>query len=310
MRGLHFGNELSFRDDLPDPEPTAEEAVISTLLAGVCNTDLELVKGYMNFSGVLGHEFVGLVSETSDSRWAGKRVVGEINCYPVEDPRHHPQRTVLGIVNRDGTMADKFRLPTRNLLEVPEEMPDEVAVFTEPVAAGFNVLEQVPVEGKAVAVLGDGKLSAMTAQVVATAAGSVLVVGKYPHKLQPLADLGLQTMLLEDFEKDTTRYDVVVDATGRAQGVASAVPKVKPRGTLVLKTTVASETRLNWAPLVVDEIKVVGSRCGRFEPALRALQSGAVQVRPWIEEVYALDRGLEAFEHAARPGAKKVLLKP
>ncbi len=308
MKGLYFEQRLALREDLPEPQLIDGEALIRTTTAGVCKTDLELVKGYMGYQGVLGHEFVGVVEKASDSSWVGKRVVGEINCYPIEDPRHACERTVLGIVGRDGAMAERFLLPVANLLEVPTGLADEVAVFTEPLAAGFEILEQTAISpGEKVLVIGDGRLANLIAQVLYRTWCDLTVVGKHEAKLALLSELGIKTVLKDNLELER-RWDVVVEASGSCSGFSMALEAVAPRGRLVLKTTVAEGTELNLAPLVIHEVTVIGSRCGRFEPALRALAQGLIEVEPLIHARFPLDHGLEAFKKAEEPGVLKVLL--
>lgn len=283
MKGLYFDGQLNLREDLPEPKAAPGEAVIGTTLAGVCKTDMEIVKGYMGFSGVLGHEFVGVVKESDDPSWVGRRVVGEINCAPADDPRHVADRTVLGIVGRDGAMAEAFCLPLANLLEVPEGVPDEVAVFTEPVAAAFEILEQTAITpNDRVLVLGDGRLGNLIAQVLATSGCELVMVGKHAAKRELAQSMGLETVALDAFEPARS-WDLVVDATGSSSGFALALESVVPRGRLVLKTTVADSLPMNLAPLVIHEITLIGSRCGRFGPALQALADETVKVRPLIK---------------------------
>lgn len=317
MRALRLNGDLRL-EDVPAPEPPAGEALVRVLLAGICNTDLELRRGYMGFQGTPGHEFVGRVEACpSDPTWVGKRVVGEINCgcgtcadCARGDARHCPGRTTLGIFRRDGAFAEYLALPVRNLLEVPDGVPDRVAVFTEPVAAAFEILEQLHLApGERVTVLGDGKLGLLVAQVLARTGVDLLAVGRHPDKLGMLADLGLRTRLADDWQPAEDQ-DVVVEVTGTAQGFQSALAAVRPRGRVVLKSTVAAESHLHLAPLVIKELTVVGSRCGPFAPALRALASGAVQVEPMVQAERPLAEGLDAFAEAAARGARKVLLLP
>lgn len=311
MKGLYFDGQLQLKTDLAEPTLIPGEAVIETRMAGICNTDLEISKGYMGFHGVLGHEFVGTVVECTDSSWLGKRVVGEINCAPVADPRHQPGRTVLGILGRDGAMSERFLLPVANLLAVDDSVPDEVAVFTEPVAAGFEILEQVELTPQhSVAVMGDGKLGSLITQVLKQAGCAPLAVGKHEEKLALLKTVGCSVATVDEFVQDEQLFDVVVEATGNATALAIAMNKVKPRGTLVLKTTTAEPAAINWAPVVINEITVVGSRCGRFAPALKALTEGTVTVQPWIEAIFPLDQAEEAFARARRRGSRKILLQP
>lgn len=316
MRALRLDEDLRL-EDVPVPEPPAGEALVRVLVAGICNTDLELRKGYMGFRGTPGHEFVGVVESCSHAEWIGKRVVGEINCgcgacpdCARGDSRHCPGRTTLGIMRRDGAFAEYLALPARNLLEVPAGVPDRVAVFTEPVAAAFEILEQLHLApGERVTVLGDGKLGLLVAQVLARTGADLLAVGRHADKLGMLSELGIRTRLSADWQPREDQ-DVVVEVTGTAEGFQAALASVRPRGRVVLKSTVAAESRLHLAPLVIKEITVVGSRCGRFAPALRALASGAVRVEPMIQSERPLSEGLEGFAEAAARGARKVLLYP
>ena len=314
MRALHFdGREVRVRD-LEPPETRPGWARLSVRLAGVCNTDLELVKGYMGFRGVLGHEFVGVVEE-GPPEWEGRRVVGEINfaCGSCETcarglSRHCPTRTVMGIQAADGAFAQSLLVPTENLHAVPDAVADERAVFTEPLAAAFEILEQVEVEpGTECLVLGDGKLGLLVAQVLDRAGARVCTVGRHPEKLAILARRGIETVLADDWSPRPTQ--LVVETTGSAEGFAAAVAATRPRGTLVLKSTVAEHPGVDLAPLVIHEIQVVGSRCGPFEPALRALAEGSVETDALISDRVALERGSKALERAQAPGALKVLLE-
>jgi threonine dehydrogenase-like Zn-dependent dehydrogenase len=296
------------------PRADAGMALVRVELAGVCNTDLELVKGYMGFRGVLGHEFVGTVAE-GPAPWPGKRVVGEINFACGQCGwcrrnlgRHCPQRRVMGILDADGAFAELVAVPVSNLHVVPANVASDAAVFTEPLAAAFEILEQVEVKsGCEAIVLGDGKLGLLVAQVLHTAGARVLAVGKHAGKLAILDSQGISTVARDRW--DGAAADIVVEATGTAEGFASAVAATRPRGTLVLKSTVAQTTQLNLAPLVVNEINVVGSRCGPFEPALDALKTGRVDVRSLISERVPLDHAAEALRLAAEPGVLKVLIE-
>jgi threonine dehydrogenase-like Zn-dependent dehydrogenase len=307
---------LRVRDDLPVPEPPPGEARIRVTLAGLCHTDVELTRGYYPYRGVLGHEFVGVVERApADPRWEGRRVVGEINatCGTCETcragrPTHCERRTVLGIVNRDGAFADYLVLPIANLHAVPDGVTDETAVFTEPVAAAFEVLAQVPIAPPdRVVVFGDGKLGQVIAQVLATTGCELTVVGRHPRKLAHLAARGIAT---QTDPPPPRRADAVVECTGRREGLQAALAAVRPRGTLVLKSTFAGETSVNLSAIVVDEIIVVGSRCGPFEPALAALGSGAVAVAPLIDARFPLADAAAAIARAQVPGTLKVLLQP
>jgi len=314
----------------PMPAPVEGEALIRVLLSGVCNTDLEITRGYLDFQGVPGHEFVGVVKEVygdaGQERYGhlvGQRVVGEINeaCHRADCtycqrgmPTHCPNRTTLGIVNRDGAFADYLMLPLENLHLVPENVSDEEAVFVEPLAANFEMLEQVHIKPTdSVVVLGDGKMGQLAAQVLALVECEVMIVGKHEEKLALVERRGLITHLLtdvEDFWLDgRRRVDVVVECTGSAKGLELAMRLVRPRGTVILKSTVAEKSILYLAPIVIDEIRVQGSRCGPFAPAIRALSQRSVDVCPLISAQYGLDDGLAAIEFAAQPGVLKVLVR-
>jgi threonine dehydrogenase-like Zn-dependent dehydrogenase len=318
MRALVWDGQALAVTDRPALRPREGLARLRVSLAGICSTDLQLFRGYMGFTGVPGHELVGVVEEGPPAL-VGRRVTGEINlaCGRCDLcgrglGRHCPTRTVLGILGADGALAEEVLLPPANLHLVPDEVPDEAAVFTEPLAAAFEVLEQVHVRpGTAAIVLGDGKLGLLVAQVLHGAGARVLAVGRHAGKLNVLARRGVPTLLAADAEVDALdKVDLVVEATGSEAGLARAIALVRPRGTLVLKSTVAAKHALNLAPLVIDEITVVGSRCGPFPPALSALARGAVDVASLVERVYPLEEGLAAVAHAGRAGALKVLVRP
>jgi threonine dehydrogenase-like Zn-dependent dehydrogenase len=314
VRALVFDGGLSYRTDRPVPEPGPGEARIRVRLAGICATDLAITRGYMGFSGVPGHEFVGEVDAGPDD-WVGKRVVGEINaacgrCPTCEMglPRHCPTRTVLGILGRDGAFAESLTLPVANLHPVPDEVPDEVAVFAEPLAAAFRIREQVqPQPEDTVVVMGDGRLGLLIAQTLAATGCRLTLVGRHPAKLALAKGWGIETA---DTSATLPRVDLVVDATGAPDGLERALGRVRPCGTVVLKTTCAEAPAFNPAPIVIDEVTVVGSRCGPFPPALAALETGTVRVAPLIAATYPLAEGEAAFAHAARPGVLKVLRAP
>lgn len=301
--------------DVPKPQPAAGEALIRVHAAGICNTDLELAKGYMGFRGVPGHEFVGVVEECENPYFLGKRVVGEINCVcggcnwcQMEMPHHCSNRSVLGILNRNGAFAEFFTLPEANLHLVPDNVPDEIAVFTEPVAAAFRIEEQIVLSANdRVIVLGDGKLGLVVAQVLHLSANKVLCVGKHPEKLALLERLGIDTALADD--DVTGDADVVVEATGAPQGLQRALQLVRPEGKIVLKTTVAHPSTLDMSTPVINEVQIIGSRCGPFRPALEALALGTVEVRPMIADTFPLSQAVEALQHAAQPGTLKVLIR-
>ena len=297
----------------PAPTPAADEVVVRVTRAGVCETDLQLIKGYMGFRGVLGHEFVG-VAESGP--FAGRRVVGEINCACWNCatcrsgfPTHCPNRTVLGILNHDGAFADLIAVPQRNLHLVPDSIPDDIAVFTEPVAAAFQIPAQLTIsKDDRIVVLGDGRLGNLCAQVLASIADDVLVVGKHREKLGLLETMGLKTALLSD-DLPKRAADIVVECTGSESGLPAALELVRPRGTIVLKTTVAGTQTLAWAPFVIDEITLVGSRCGPFDQALHALEQGLVDVEPLIADRFNLSNGVMALQRAQQKGVLKVLLE-
>ncbi len=331
MRALVYnGTKLVLDQNYLLPSPVEGEALIRVLQVGICNTDLEITRGYMGFTGVLGHEFVGVVEEIYGkqvreqySHLLAKRIVGDINaaCHRPDCsycqhnmPTHCPNRTTLGIAKRDGAFADYLMLPVENLHLVPDNVSDEEAVFVEPLAANFEILEQVHIQPtESVLVLGDGKMGQLAAQVLALSGCSITMVGKYEEKLAVAEKYGVATHLLKDIEQFVAagerRIDHVVECTGSAQGIELALRLVRPRGTLHLKSTVADKTTLNLASIVVDEIRVQGSRCGPFVPALRALSQKRVEVRPLISASYTLDEALTAFEHAEQKGVLKVLVQ-
>ena len=312
MYALLFDGQLRLVGDYPQPDLLPGEALIRPHLVGICNTDIEITRGYMNFHGVLGHEFVGTVAACHDPAWIGRRVVGEINaacrrCPTCArgDESHCPQRTTLGINRRDGAMADLFSLPLACLHEVPDSLPDSAAVFTEPLAAALEILERSHLRPtERVAVIGDGKLGLLCAQVLRLPGCEVVVGGHHPERWDLLRTLG---MTVERAEQIQGSFDVVVDCTGHPSGLAVARQLVRPRGRLVLKSTFASDSPLNLSMLVVDEVALLGSRCGPFAPALRLLDRGLVVVEPLIAGSFALRDGPSAFRAAA--GKLKVLLE-
>jgi threonine dehydrogenase-like Zn-dependent dehydrogenase len=308
-------NRLSLRAiNKPDNE---QEPLVRVLLSGICNTDLEIARGYAGFNGTIGHEFVGVVEEGADRELIGRRVVGEINAgcgtcerCSVGDPRHCATRTVLGIVGRDGAHAEFLQLPAVNLLPVPDSIPDEHAVFTEPLAAACGVIERVAIApDERVAVIGDGKLGLLCAQVVGLTGAPTLLIGKHDAKLRIAARRGLETSSPKDAAKRTRQFDVVVEASGSASGFNLALDLLRPKGKLVLKSTFHGTTEVNTARVVVDEISIVGSRCGRFAPALDLLKRNAIDVDSLISEEYPLARGVHAMKRARAKGVLKVLLR-
>jgi alcohol dehydrogenase len=312
-----YDGTLRLEPHYPEPQATPGEAVIAVRCAGLCNTDLEIAHGYMDFRGVPGHEFVGEVLEARGNRpgWVGARVVGEINCgcgrcawcrRGLE--RHCPERTVLGILGRDGTFAERTTLPLRNLHRVPAELSDTEAVFVEPVAACCEILDQVEVRRfDRRAVLGDGKLGLLAAQVLAGVGGTVTLIGKHPEKMALVANDRIQPLALAQLEPRPT-FDLVVECTGAPEGLRLATELVLPRGTIVLKSTTARPPTLPASRWVVDEITVVGSRCGRFRPALELITSRALKLAELVSARVPLADALSAFEKARSPGVVKVLI--
>ena len=300
----------------PEPLPREGEAVIRVVLAGICGTDLEIARGYLDFNGIPGHEFVGVVEQAPEPDWIGKRVVAEINvgCGVCERcasglARHCPARTVVGIVGRDGAFAERIALPLSNLHEIPAGVSDDAAVFAEPLAAAHEIVDQVsPTGGERVLVLGDGRLGQLCAAVLARAECRVLVGGRHPEKLRRLEHSGIPTASSDDL--DEGEFDLVVEATGKPDGLRRALRVVRPRGTIVLKSTYHGEASFELAGVVIDEVSVIGSRCGRFEPALDHLVSDAKVTEGMITARYPLDRVRDAFTRAMQSDALKVLLSP
>lgn len=298
------------------PKPKAGSALIRLRTGGICNTDIELLRGYYGFRGRPGHEFVGEVVGPASSAWLGKRVVGEINlpcgaCIWCTRGlgRHCLARTVLGIVRHPGAFAEFLTLPESNLHEVPRQVSDEHAVFTEPIAAACEILDQTRIaKGSEVAVLGDGKLGLLVAQVLACHGAHVHLYGHHREKLRIAARAGCETKTSDRLPQ--SRFDFTVEATGTADGLSSAISMTRPRGTVIMKTTVHEPVLLNTAQAVVNEITLVGSRCGRFEPALRLLSSKRLLLDEMITAEYALEQAPEAFAKAQEIGALKVLIRP
>jgi threonine dehydrogenase-like Zn-dependent dehydrogenase len=319
MKALRYENQKLSVTDVARPDELGE-VLVRVTLSGICSTDLEITRGYAGFSGTLGHEFVGVIESLPEAGplTLGQRVVGEINagCGNCDlcrqgDPRHCAKRTVLGIVGRDGAHAEFLQLPIANLLPVPDTVSDEQAVFTEPLSAACGILERARVnEHTDVAVIGDGKLGLLCAQVLATSGAPVTLFGKHRNKLEIVARRGLETAMIDRARTRARQFDVVVEASGSASGFDLALDLLRPRGTLVLKSTFHGVTDLNAARIVVDEISVVGSRCGRFAPALELLKTNAVDVAGLISEEQSLTEGVRAMTRAAEPGVLKVLLRP
>ena len=314
MRAIVFDQELRYGTDYPLPETKPGWARIKVRLAGICRTDLEIMKGYMGFTGIMGHEFVGIVDRCDDVSWVGRRVVGEINAACGNCAwcnrglgRHCPNRTTLGIDRLDGCMADFCMLPTANLFEVPETISDERAVLTEPLSAACEILEQLPLSGtEQIVVLGDGRLGILCAWALATAACDVTIAGHHPEKLDLARWRHIKTVLHE--EKIESGADIVIDATGSVQGIARAMSLCRPRGTIVLKSTIALQGDINLSPIVIHEQTVLGSRCGRFGDGMAMMRDFPdMPLEKLITGRYALRDAEKAFERAQQRDALKVL---
>jgi len=325
MKALRFEkDELRLIDDAVIPR-REDEALVRVTLAGICNTDLEIVRGYAGFTGTLGHEFVGIVEDSPDTAQIGRRVVGEINagCGACElcragDARHCVNRTVLGIHQRDGAFAEYLSLPPRNLFIVPDAVRDRQAVFTEPLAAACEILDQVEIKPEhRVAVIGDGKLGQLIARVLATTGCELKLIGKHADKLRLAVEAGIQTIELAEIKPNDDamikpemagHFDFVVEASGAPSGLQLALDLVRPRGAIILKSTFHGQAQLDTWRIVVNEISVIGSRCGRFERALGLLETGSVEVEDLIVGEYRLSDGVAAMNRAQKPGTLKVLL--
>lgn len=317
MHGLWLEDqELTFRTELEIPKVISDEVLVKVRLAGICNTDLELLKGYYPFTGVPGHEFVGEVSIPGNSSLVkGQRVVGEINAACGKClfclagiSNHCERRTVLGIVRRNGAFAEYLALPAENLRTVPDSLADEEAVFVEPLAAALEILEQVQLRPRMrVLLIGAGKLGQLIARTVSLSGAELIVSARHEWQKQLLR--GLNIVSIPEDALPTRSIDIVIEATGSSEGLSAACRAVRPRGTVVLKSTYHGTAELDFSSIVVDEVTLVGSRCGPFSPALRLLEEGRVTLEGLVEDMFPLRRGLEAFKLAAKSGARKVLLK-
>lgn len=317
MKALRFtGGKLKL-DEIPAPAASGE-ALIRVTKSGICNTDIEIIRGYAGFEGTIGHEFVGVVEESADASLIGKRVVGEINagcghcvlCL-AGDPRHCPNRTVLGIKGREGAHAEFLRLPEVNLVTVPDEVSDEQAVFAEPLAAAYGITEQVKITPETrVAVIGDGKLGILCALSMGLRSNRVTLFGRHASKLAIAERQGIEGVLSENAPKLPSAFDVVVEASGSESGFVTTLDLVRPRGEVVLKSTFQGKPTWEAWRVVVDEITIVGSRCGRFEPAIKLLAEGKVDITPMISDDQPLSNGVEAVAEAQKKGVMKVLLTP
>ena len=309
------GKKMTFLQDYPDPEQG--EALVRINLAGICGTDLEILDGYMDYHGILGHEFVGTVIKSQNKDLVGKRVVGEINvgcgkCLSCKEgmERHCPNRTVLGILKRDGAFAEFLSLPEKNLHVIPDSITDEQAVFVEPLAAAFEIREQIDLNRDwKIAVVGDGRLAFLIVSVLKLYCSNITCFGRHHNKLDNLKKIKVTTKI-GITPKDQHQFDLVVEATGNNSGFEDTMKLVRPRGTVILKSTVASKENLDLTPTVVNEITLVGSRCGTFRPAIEALASKKVSVDALIDTTFPLDKFQDAIEYAKEPNTLKVFLKP
>ena len=315
MKGLQYDGKLQLRYDLPLPRRPHGEALIKVLMAGICQTDIEITKGYMAFHGIPGHEFVGVVEAADSGSLIGKRVVGEINCAcracdncTAGMYNHCTKRSVLGIAGRDGAFAEYLTLPERNLHLLPDAMGNEEAVFVEPLAACYRILEQMPVaKDSSVLVLGDGRMGLLCSQVLKTARAHVTLMGKHEEKLSILRGLGINTTMTGEALREV--FDIVVDCTGSPEGLSTALSYTRPQGILFIKSTVAAQRSIDFNDVVINEIQIRGSRCGPFAPAIQALQKKEVVVAPLISKIFPLDQAIEAFQAAAQKENIKILLQ-
>lgn len=316
MKATYFdGKQIILDKNFPDPK--SDETLIRVNLAGICGTDLEILDGYMEYNGILGHEFVGTVEKSRNPMMIGKRVVGEINagCGKCDScmngmERHCPLRTVLGILKRDGAFAEFLSLPEKNLHIIPDSISDEQAVFVEPLAAAFEIKEQVSLKPEwNVAVVGDGRLAQLIIQVIKLTCSNITCFGRHESKLEGLVKSGIKIKIgIESTDKQL--FDLVVEATGSNSGFVDTMKLVKPRGIVILKSTIASRENLDLTPIIINEITLIGSRCGLFKPAIDALASGVISVDSLIDSTYSLEKFEDAIIHAKKPNTLKVFLKP
>jgi len=314
VRALYFDGGLK-QIELPVPERKKDEALIKVIYAGICQTDIEIFKGYMDFTGIPGHEFVGVIVEAHDEKLKGKRVVGEINigCGKCSlclngDPRHCKDRSVLGIAKKNGTFAEYITLPTENILEVPESVSDREAVFTEPLAAALQIPNQVKISpDDSIAITGDGKLGLLISQVLKLYGTQIILYGIDERKMSIAKNLGIKAVRYSEDEEN--RYDIVVECSGSEQGLYDALNLVKPAGHILLKSTYNKNPHVDISKIVVNEIRLTGSRCGRFEPALRILENGMVNVNVLVDKIFNLEEGLSAFEFIENEKPLKVLFR-
>lgn len=316
MKAVFFdGEKMIFDGDFPTP--SSDETLVRVDLAGICGTDLEILDGYMDYKGILGHEFVGTVKKSKNTELIGKRVVGEINagCRKCDSckngmERHCPNRTVLGILKRNGAFAEFLTLPEKNLHVLPDSINDLQAVFVEPLAAAFEIKEQVKLNPQwRIAVVGDGRLAQLICQVLKLSCSNTVCFGRHKNKLQILGKLGIKTTIGIQSQDENT-FDLVIEATGSNSGFIDTMKLAKPRGTIILKSTIASRENLDLTPIVVDEITLIGSRCGLFKPAINALATGIIYVDGMTDSIYPLEKFQDAIIHAKKPDTLKVFLKP
>ena len=316
MKATFFdGKQMIFDNNYPDPK--FNETLVQVNLAGICGTDLEILNGYMKYSGILGHEFVGTVVKSNNPNLIGKRVVGEINagCTKCDFcirgmERHCPSRTVLGILKRDGAFAEFLSLPEKNLHVIPDSISDEQAVFVEPLAAAFEINEQISLKPEwNVAVVGDGRLAQLIIQVIKLTCSNITCFGKHQNKLEGLIQSGIKIKIGIE-STDEQLFDLVVEATGSNSGFTDTMKLVKPRGAVVLKSTIASRENLDLTSTIINEITLIGSRCGLFKPAIDALATGIISVDSMVDCTFPLDKFQDAIVHAKKPDTLKVFLKP
>ncbi len=319
MQALFLDKTLTYREDLALPELQNGDALIKLRLAGICATDLELVKGYAGFKGILGHEFVGSVEKVASiehHHWLGRRVVGSINigcrtcdvCH-TQGPGHCQNRSVLGIRGKNGVFADYFSLPVSNLWAVPETIPDSSAIFTEPLAAALQALEQLKdIEASRILVLGPGRLGLLIAKALDLAHYPVTLAGRSPTSLLLPAQWDLSTALIQNLPEN--QFDCVIDATGQSGGFEQALRVVKPRGRVILKSTFAAHKAIDLTKIVVGELQILGSRCGPFDKALELLAQNLIPLETMIDGCYPLHAGIKAFSHATKSGVRKIILQP
>jgi len=307
MKATYFdGKQIILDENFPDPQ--SDETLVRVNLAGICGTDLEILDGYMEYTGILGHEFVGTVEKSRNPTMVGKRVVGEINagCGKCDScmsgmQRHCPSRTVLGILKRDGAFAEFLSLPEKNLHVIPDSISNEQAVFVEPLAAAFEIKEQVSLKPEwNVAVVGDGRLAQLIIQVIKLTCSNITCFGKHESKLEGLVQSGIKIKIGIE-STDEKLFDLVVEATGSNSGFVDTMKLVKPRGIVILKSTIASRENLDLTPTIINEITLIGSRCGLFKPAIDALASGIISVNSMIDSTFPLEKFEDAIVHAKNP---------